>query len=394
MYYVGIDVAKQHHDAIGLNAGGDVVLKAFRFANTRQGVDHLVAQLQALDEPVQIAMEATGHYWLPLYDALIAHEYRVSVFNPLQIKAHRQTGLRKTKTDTVDSWWIADFLRTSRFQPMVIPSPVTRQMREVARWRFRLLQRQSDIRRQALTILDRVFPEYATLFTRPFSPSSRALLRHAVTPDAFATWVLDELTQTLRRASRGQFGQPRAEQLQQLARDSLGVQALAPVAPAMMQLALDQLDLLDCQIASLDQTLADCLDQMGTFLTTIPGISTTLAATILGEIGDIQRFDNLNQLVAFAGLDPSIHESGQFQGSHNRLSKRGSIYLRRALWLAASAAKRYDPQLKAFYHRKRAQRKHHSVVMGAVCHRLLARIYVILKEQRPYELRSPDASSD
>ena len=133
MYYVGIDIAKHHHDAIGLNVAGEVVLKAFRFTNTRQGVAHLVTQLQTLDGPVHLAMEATGHYWLPLYDALIAQDYRISVFNPLQIKAHRQTGLRKTKTDTVDSWWIADFLRTCRFQPVVVPSPVTRQMRELAR---------------------------------------------------------------------------------------------------------------------------------------------------------------------------------------------------------------------------------------------------------------------
>jgi transposase len=114
-----------------------------------------------------------------------------------------------------------------------------------------------------------------------------------------------------------------------------------------------------------------------------------LAATILGEIGDIHRFDNLKQLVAYAGLDPTVHQSGQFQASHSRLSKRGSVYLRRAMWMAASVARRYDPDLKALYQRKRLQRKHHNVVMGAVCHRLLARIYVILKEQRPYEVRDP-----
>jgi transposase len=393
MYYVGIDVSKCHHDAIGIDATGEVILAAFRFANTRQGVDHLVSQLQSLSAQVSIAIEATGHYWLPLYEALIAAGYTVSVFNPFQIKAFRQTGLRKTKTDAVDSRWIADFLRLGCAKPMVVPSPASRQMRELARLRFTLLQRQSDICRRALTILDRVFPEYHTLFSRSFSPTSRALLRRAVTADAFADWPLDDLVLTLRQASRGHFGVDKAHQILRLARTSLGIRSLASVAHQEMQLALDQLALLDDQVATLDRKLARLLDQTGTFLTTIPGISTTLAATILGEIGDIHRFDALKQLVAFAGLDPSVHQSGQFQGAHAHLSKRGSVYLRRALWLAASVARQYDPDLKAFYQRKRRQHKHHSVVMGAVCHRLLARIYVVLKEHRPYEIRTPAEST-
>lgn len=337
-------------------------------------------------------MEATGHYWLPLYEALVAEDYSVSVFNPFQIKAYRQIGLRKTKTDAVDSFWIADFLRIGRAKPMVVPSPAIRQMRELARFRFSLLQRQTNIRRRALTILDRVFPEYRTLFPRPFSPSSRALLRRAVTPETFAAWPLEDLAQTLRQASRGHFGQEQARQLLLLAQNSLGIRSLGAVANQEMQLLLDQLVLLDDQITTLDGELARLLQQTGTYLTSIPGLSTTLAATILGEIGDIRRFTTLKQLVAYAGLDPTVHQSGQFQASHSHISKRGSVYLRRALWMAASVARRYDPDLKAFYQRKRLQHKHHNVVIGAVCRRLLARIYVVLKEQRPYEIRTPDTN--
>lgn len=389
MYYVGIDVSKHHHDATVIDATGQVVIAPFRFLNTRQGGTTLLTRLQALDGQVRIAMEATGHYWLPLYEALTAQGYPVSVFNPFQIKAYRQIGLRKTKTDAVDSLWIADFLRIGRGQPMVIPTPAVRQMQELTRFRFTLLQRQGNIRRRALTILDRVFPEYLSLFSRPFSPSSRALLRQAVTADAFAAWPLEDLAQVLRQASRGHLGLQKAGKLRDLAHDSLGIRSLGPVAHQEMQLLLDQLALLDHQMANLDEELDRLLQQTGTYLTTIPGISTTLAATILGEIGDIHRFDNLKQLVAYAGLDPTVHQSGQFQASHSRLSKRGSVYLRRAVWMAASVARQYDPDLKALYQRKRLQRKHHNVVMGAVCHRLLTRIYVILKEQRPYEVRDP-----
>ena len=389
MYYVGIDVSKHHHDATVIDATGRVVIAPFRFLNTRQGVATLLSRLRPLN-PVRIAMEATGHYWLPLYEALTDRGYSVSIFNPFQIKAYRQIGLRKTKTDAVDSFWIADFLRIGRGQPMVVPTPLVRQMRELARFRFSLLQRQGNIRRRALTILDRVFPEYLTLFPRPFSPTSRALLRRAVTASSFAAWPLEDLAQTLSRASRGHFGLREAGKLQCLAQDSLGIRSLGPVAYLEMQLLLDQLALLDDQIATLDEELARLLQRTGTYLTTIPGLSTTLAATILGEIGDIHRFANLKQLVAYAGLDPTVHQSGQFQASHSRLSKRGSTYLRWALWMAASIARQHDPDLKALYQRKRSQRKHHNVAMAAVCHRLLARIYVVLKEQRPYKVRDSD----
>jgi len=392
MYYIGIDVAKSHHDAAGMDAAGQVVLPPFRFANSCQGVAQLVARLQQLNAPVRIALEATGHYWLPLYEALTAQGYPVTVFNPLQVKAYRQTGLRKTKTDATDSLWIADLLRIGRGRPMVIPAPPIRQMREWARFRFTLLQRQADLRRRALTILDRVFPEYRTLFRRPFSPSSCALLRRAVSAEAFAAWPVADLTRTLRRASRGHFGREQAERLHQLAQTSLGIRSLGAVAHQEMQLLLDQLALLADQIAHVDAELARLLaaTPAGQHLTTIPGVSTTLAATILGEIGDIRRFAQLKQLVAYAGLDPSVHRSGQFQATRSCLSKRGSPHLRRALWLAAAIARLHDPQLRAFYQRKRDQHKPHNVIMAAVCHRLLARIYVILKEQRPYQIREPD----
>lgn len=389
MYYVGIDVSKQHHDATVIDDTARTVIAPFRFLNTRQGVANLLTQLQTLDAQVQIALEATGHYWLPLYETLVAHDYPVAVFNPFQIKAYRQVGLRKTKTDAVDSFWIADFLRIGRVQPMAVPPAPVRQMRELARFRFTLLQRQSDIHRRALTILDRVFPEYLTLFPSPFRPTSQALLRRAVTAEAFAVWPLEDLTQTIQHASRGHLGLEQARQLHSLAQDSLGIRSLGPVAHQEMQFLLDQLALLDDQIATLDRELKRLLQQTHSYLTTIPGLGVTLAATILGEIGDIHRFASLKQLVAYAGLDPSVHQSGQFQASHSHISKRGSIYLRRALWIAASVARQYDPDLKALYQRKRLQHKHYNVAIGAVCHRLLARIYVILKEQRPYEVRKP-----
>jgi transposase len=134
--------------------------------------------------------------------------------------------------------------------------------------------------------------------------------------------------------------------------------------------------------------------QLPQHLTSIPGIGPVTAAAILAEIGDVQRFDSLDKLVGYAGIDATVYQSGQFEAQVAHMSKRGSAYLRHALWLAASMAIQHEPDLKSFYVRKRAEGKPHGVALGAVCRKLLARIYVVLKEQRPYTLRSiPDAET-
>ncbi|MBI4759122.1 MAG: IS110 family transposase [Chloroflexi bacterium] len=120
------------------------------------------------------------------------------------------------------------------------------------------------------------------------------------------------------------------------------------------------------------------------FLLSIKGVGPVLAATILGEIGDINRFASPDKLVAYAGLDPSVYETGEFVAKHAHISKRGSAYLRRAVWLAAQMVRLYNPDLQEIYERKIAQGKHHNQAMATVCHPLLNRVYVVLKQRRPY----------
>ena len=142
-------------------------------------------------------------------------------------------------------------------------------------------------------------------------------------------------------------------------------------------------------MAQIDEKMATLMDQIPQYITSIPGVGSTTGAAILAEIGDIHRFDEVEKLVAYAGIDPTVYQSGQFQASKAHMSKRGSPYLRHALWQAATMAVRFDPELAAYYQTKRKEGKHHGTVIGAVCRKLLARIYVILKEQRPYTIRQP-----
>ena len=235
--------------------------------------------------------------------------------------------------------------------------------------------------------MDRVFPEYESLFSSVFIQSSRALLQEAVSAQEFANFDLSELTQLLHRSSRGRFGADKAEQLQQQAKELIGVGFLANAARMELRCLLAQIELLEEQQEQIENTLAELMEQIPQFITTLPGIGLATGAAILAEIGDISRFASEEKLIAYAGIDATVYQTGQFQASEAHISKRGSPYLRQAIWQAASMAIRYDEGMKAYYARKRSEGKAYGTALGAVCRKLLVRIYVILKEQRPYVIR-------
>jgi transposase len=387
MYYCGIDIAKKKHDAVIVNGDGDVQSKPFTIPNTATGFEEILSKLQSLDQNVLIGLEATGHYWLALYERLSDAGFKIVVLNPLQIAAYRRSGIRKVKNDRKDAWWIADYLRIANLQPTDRQLPILLKLRELTRFRYALMDQVGDLKRKVLSILDRVFPEYETLFSDVFIKSSRALLKEAVSAEEISSFDLSELTTILRTNSQGRFGQEKASRIQDLARQSVGVGFLTDAVYLEMRCLLEQLDLLLSQIEILENAIDEMMDQIPQFITSIPGVGKVTGSAILAEIGDINRFESSEKLVAFAGIDPTVYETGQFVAKKTRMSKRGSPHLRYALWQAASMAIQYDPELKAYYQAKRAEGKHHGTALGAVCNKLISRIYIILKEQRPYIVR-------
>lgn len=389
MLYVGIDIAKRSHEATILDETGSQLAPSLKFANTVEGVEALLERVKGYEQPVSFALEATGHYWLALYERLTSSGHAVAVFNPLQTDAYRKSFLRKAKTDKRDSWVIADLLRIGRGQATVIPDQQVLQLRELARFRFSLIDQIADLKRKVLSILDRVFPEYERLFSDVFLKSSRAILAQAATADDLARFDLTELAALLESTSRGRFGEAKAREVKSAAARSLGVSFLADACQIEVRCLLGHIELLESQVALVDEHLARLLAGVpdGQHLLSIKGIGAALAAAILGEIGDVSRFAGPEKLVAYAGLDPSVYQTGEFVAAEARLSKRGSPYLRRALWLAAGMARLSNPDLQAVYERKIAQGKHHNEAIAAVCHRLLNRVYIVLKQKRPYELR-------
>ena len=195
MISVGIDVAKRSHEACFLDAKGEEVARPLRFPNTAGGVATLSDRLRCLGQPVSIALEATGHYWLALHERLIQEGFPVQVVNPIQTNAYRHTTIRKVKSDRRDSWIIADFQRIGRVRTGYVPEATILQLRELTRFRSSLVDQVGDAKRKALTVLDRVFPEYEGLFSDVFIATSRQLLRTATSAEEFASFDLDELAE-------------------------------------------------------------------------------------------------------------------------------------------------------------------------------------------------------
>jgi transposase len=237
MYTVGIDVGKGKHVAQALDSAGQPAGKPLPFANDRDGFDQLLAYLSLLDGPVTVGLEATGHYWLSLYSLLAEADYDLIVLNPLQICAFRRSGIRKRKTDRYDALWIADYIRISQQRLAATVQPALVQLRELTRFRTGLTEQVGECKQKVITILDRVFPEYETLFSSVFIQSSRQLLAEALSPQEFAELDLSELSQLLHQASRGRHGQAKAEELQALARRSVGVGFLTDALRVQMPAA-------------------------------------------------------------------------------------------------------------------------------------------------------------
>jgi transposase len=389
MIYVGVDLGKREHAVCFVDAAGREVARRLRVPHTGAGVRRLQEELARLPGPHQVVMEASGAHWLGLDRRLRAAGLAVQVVNPLQTAGLRKVGIRKAKTDATDARVVAELARSGRARPSYVPDDAVLELRELVRFRWHLADRVGDAKRRVLGVLDKVFPEFAAQFSDPFGATGRELLGRCAGAAEFAALELGDLAAAVRRASRHQLGRAKAEAVQAAAQDSLGVGCLERAARLEVRALLAQLRLLERQCAQVDARLQRRLARAAPHLLTVPGVRGVLAATILAELGDVGRFGRVEEVVAFAGLDASVFESGAFRGTRQHISKRGSPHLRRALYLAAFHAVQTDPELAAFFGRKQAEGKPYRVALVAVSRKLLARVYRVLRDGRPYRPAAP-----
>ena len=387
MLYVGIDVHKRTHEVIILDAVGRPRGKSFKMGNNYDDLGTLLDRIEKANpeaEPVRFGMEATGHYWLALYSHLRAVHQEVIVLNPLRTHAYRARSVRPAKNDRIDARCIAEIIRTDPQSDYSLTDEDQLALRQLTRLRVDLVELVSDQKRRLLTLLDQAFPEFETFFREKYCKSALTLLQTYPIPDAVLAAGVEELTALLEKSSRKHYGCEKAEQMMRAAQQSFGVPFGQKANGLQIKLLAGQIAYLEAQQKQLDQEIDIYLDAIPNQLTTISGIGRTLAAVFLGEIGDIRRFRNAKALVAYAGMDPSVSQSGEFTAKKTHLSKRGSTHLRRAIWLAAAAAVRHDEALKALHQKKMAEGKSYHVALGAVAHKLLHIIYAVLRDNKPY----------
>ena len=392
MQYIGIDIAKHAHVAAARTEDGEPHGKAFEFANDEKGFASLLGRLRELGADqgnCLVAMESTGHYWMALWSFLDDHGFDIAVVNPILTDAFRKADtVRKTKTDLVDAFLIAEYARFKRLGPSRVSPEAADGLKQPTRYRTHLVKERTALKNRSTAVADRIFPELDGLFGNSLSATSRAIMRDYGTPAKVASTDIRTLTKTVERASRGRLGRAKAEEVKAAARSSVGSPYAADALAFELSHALELVDHLDSEIARLDAKIDELLDgEVGELLQTIPGIGPVLAASIAAEIGDPDRFDDPKKLVAYAGIDASKHQSGKFDGDDQHMSKRGSSYLRFALMTAADKARIHDPYFGDYYDSLRARGKHHYVAVSGVARKLCGVILAVLRERRPYEPR-------
>lgn len=390
MFYLGIDIAKNTHVASLIDEKGKNVFKGFSFSNTTEGGKSLleIVQKHADFSDVTVGMEATGHYWLSVYSFLYDYNFHsIHVINPIQTDGWRKgTEIRKRKNDIIDSVLIADLIRYGDFVETTLSNEDLFSLRNICRMRNYLVQSAGDLKRKIICILDQVFPEYQSIFSNTFGTTSKQLLLDYSSPADFEELSVETLTKTLEALSRNKIGKDTAQKLIDSAKNSFGVTFSKESFTFQLKLLIEQVKFIEDQVKECETKIKELMTKMDSPITTIPGIGPVLGAIIISEFGDISRFDKPSKLVAFAGIDATVSQSGEFEGTHNVMSKRGSPYLRKALFQAALVASNSDPVLKAFYQKKRAEGKHHKTCIGAVARKLCNIIFAVLKNNKPYEV--------
>ena len=387
MIYLGIDIAKLNHFASAISSDGEILIEPFKFTNDYDGFYLLLSKLAPLDQnSIIIGLESTAHYGNNLVHFLINKDFNVCVLNPIQTSSMRKNNIRKTKTDKVDTFIIAKTLMmqdSPRF--LTLEDLDFIELKELGRFRQKTVKQRTRLKIQLTSYLDQVFPELQYFFKSGIHQNSvYALLKEAPTPNAIASMHMTHLASLLTRTSHGHFNKETARNLRVLAQKSVGINDSALSIQITQTIA--QIELLDSQLFHTELEIANLVTCLHSVIMTIPGIGSTNGGMILGEIGDIHRFSTPNKLLAFAGLDPSVHQSGNFQAQRTRMSKRGSRVLRFALMNAAHNVVKNNLTFKTYYDKKRTEGRSHYNALGHCAGKLVRVIWKMLIDNVEFNL--------
>ena len=388
MIYAGVDIAKMDHVIGAVDETGAEAAKPMKFKNSEAGFERCIAWLESVaesEDDVFVGMEATGHYWKACFAYLMAAGYRVCVVNPMQVHAMRKLkSLSGVKNDRIDSWLIAETLRQGDYDETRLATDEVQALKQLTRYHQGLKQELATVKTQAICVLDAYFPEYAALFSDMFGAASLKVLAECPTPSEVARKRASSIAKLLSEGSRGRLGDAKAAEVKAAAKSSVGIRLGEEAASFQVRTMVSQVEFLNATIAKVEKEVASLLEKVEPNITTIPGVSTATGAQIAAEIGDVRRFRNAASIVKYAGLNSGVDESGKYSAEGVPITKHGSPYLRRSLWLAANRARQYDPKLKEYYDNLRRKGKPHRVAVTAVARKLCHVVYAVMRDGKPY----------
>lgn len=388
MIYVGIDIAKLNHFASAISSDGEILIEPFQFSNDADGFQLLISKLDSFDkDSLIIGLESTAHYGDNLVRYLVVSFYKVCVLNPIKTSSMRKNNIRKTKTDKVDTYIICktlmmqDHLRFVSFYDLDLMD-----LKALGRFRQKTMKQRTRLKIQLTSYLDEVFPELQYFFKSGLHQKSvYALLKEAPTPETIASMHMTHLAHLLKSTSHGHFDKETAQQLRVLAKKSVGASDSA--LSIQVTHTISQIELLDSQLEKVEAEMTEIMKFNDSVIMTIPGIGYINGGMILGEIGDIHRFSNSNKLLAYAGLDPSVYQSGNFHATKTRMSKRGSKVLRYALINAAHNVVKNNSTFKAYYDAKMAEGRTHYNALGHCAGKLVRVIWKMMTDEVEFNLK-------
>lgn len=388
MIYLGIDVAKSKHDCCIINSDGEILAGPFTISNNKKGFLSLLDRIKAAggrSPDVKVGLEATGHYSCNILGFLIDEGLPTFLINPMHTSLYRKSlSLRQTKTDRVDSRTIAMMLMSGMdLQSYSAASYHNEELKSFTRYRFDKVRERSKLKASVSRLVVILFPELETLVPSLHMNTVYKLLEEYPGASLVADVHLTRLTHLVGEASRGRYGRDMAIGLRNAARDSIG--SVMPAKSLELQHTIRLIHELDSEISDVEGHIRSVMDALDPPILTIPGISYRMGAMILAEIGDISRFSSPDKILAYAGMSPSTYQSGTYESTHAHMEKRGSRYLRYALFNATKYVCQWDPGFKAYLARKRAEGKHYNVAVSHAAKKLVRLIYALERSGQPYK---------
>lgn len=388
MIFIGIDAAKDKHDCFIISSDGEVLYDVFAISNTLDGFNDLFFKIQSASPDLsktKVGLEATGHYSYNLLGFLLDKGLTTYVINPLHTNLYRKSlTLRKTKTDKVDARMIASMLMSCvDLKPYTRTLYHNQELKSLTRYRFDKVSERAKLKTSVSRLVNILFPELEKLVSTLHSASIYAMLSEFPSAHHIAGAHLTKLTNLLYAASRGKCDRDTALRFRETARNSIG--SVMPAKSLELKHTIKLIGELTTEINEIESEIKHIVDNTDTTLLTIPGIGYPSAASILAEIGDFSNFETPDKILAFAGMSPSTYQSGQLTNCYAHMEKRGSRYLRAALYNATKYVCYWDKTFSDYLAKKRSEGKHYNVAISHAAKKLVRLIFALEKSHLPYK---------